>query len=110
MTDRTTENDVGEFVLARLAEDEERADAGELPYLDEAERRGRLRIMRADDGVGLLLAAGPLSAQEERVPVPFAEKAAFIRREVAQQHDDTMLELLASVYDAHPGWREEWRG
>ncbi len=37
--------ELGEFVLARLAEDERRLAEGELPYLDEAERRGRLRII-----------------------------------------------------------------
>jgi hypothetical protein len=32
--------DLSDFVLARLAEDEQRFDAEELPYFDEAERRG----------------------------------------------------------------------
>jgi hypothetical protein len=50
-----------------------------------------------------------VQATEDRVPVPFVEKAAFLRREIHHQHDDTMLGLVASVYDAHPDWREEWR-
>ncbi|MGB9279801.1 MAG: hypothetical protein WCB57_06900 [Pseudonocardiaceae bacterium] len=102
-------DDLSEFVLARLADDERRFEAGELPFLDEAERRGRLRIMRTDDHSGLLLVGGPVQAQEERVPVPFPEKVGFLRSEVESQHDVTSLGLLASVYDAHPEWREQWR-
>ena len=102
-------DDLSGFVLARLADDERRLEAGELPHIDEAERRGRLRIMRTDDHRGLLLVGGPVQAMEERVPVPFAEKAAFLRREIHHQHDETMLGLVASVYDAHPDWREQWR-
>jgi hypothetical protein len=102
-------DDLNDFVLDRLADDERRFEAGELPYIDEAERRGRLRIMRTDDHRGLLLVGGPVQATEDRVPVPFVEKAAFLRREIHHQHDDTMLGLVASVYDAHPDWREEWR-
>jgi hypothetical protein len=101
-----------EFVLARLAEDEERVRTGELPLLDEAERHGWLRIMhaRAADGQeGLVLAAGPLASIEERRPVPFAEKAEFLRREIRDRHDDASVKLIASVYEAHPQWREEWR-
>jgi len=97
------------FVLARLADDEQRFQAGELPHIDEAERRGRLRIMRTDDQRGLLLVAGPVEAREERAPVPFPEKAAFLRDEAHRRHDEAMLGLLASVYDAHPDWREDWR-
>jgi hypothetical protein len=102
-------DDLCGFVLARLADDEQRLRAGELPYLDEAERRGRLRIMRTDDKQGLLLVAGPIQTQEERVPVPFPEKAAFLRAEAGRQRDKAMLGLVASVYDAHPDWREDWR-
>jgi hypothetical protein len=60
-------SDIGElsnFVLARLDEDERRFQAGELPHIDEAERRGRIRIMRASDGRGLLLAGDPLQARK----------------------------------------------
>jgi hypothetical protein len=106
--DDTPAAKLDEFVLARLAEDEERVRAGELPQLDEAERRGRLRIMPADGG-GLLLAAGPVEAVEERRPVPFAEKAEFLRREIRDVHDDASVKLIASVYEAHPDWRDEWR-
>jgi hypothetical protein len=102
-------DDLSGFVLARLADDERRLEAGELPHIDEAERRGRLRIMRADDQQGLLLVAGPVQAREERVPVPFREKAAFLREEAHRQHDEATLGLVASVYDAHPDWREDWR-
>jgi hypothetical protein len=102
-------DDLNDFVLDRLADDERRFEAGELPYIDEAERHGRLRIMRTDDHRGLLLVGGPVQATEDRVPVPFVEKAAFLRREIHHQHDDAMLGLVASVYDAHPDWREEWR-
>jgi hypothetical protein len=98
-----------EFVLARLDEDEARVRDGELPALDEAERRGLLRIMRADDGDGLLLAGGPVEVMEDRQPVPFAEKAEFLRREIAGSHDDISVRLIASVYAAHPDWREDWR-
>jgi hypothetical protein len=102
-------DDLSDFVLARLADDERRLETGELPHLDEAERRGRLRIMRTDDQQGLLLIAGPVQAQEERVPVPFPERAEFLRAEAHCQHDKAMLGLVASVYDAHPDWREDWR-
>ena len=102
-------DDLSDFVLARLADDERRLETGELPHLDEAERRGRLRIMRTDDQQGLLLIAGPVQAPEERVPVPFPEKAAFLRAEAHRQHDKAMLGLVASAYDAHPDWREDWR-
>jgi hypothetical protein len=107
--DDTTTAKLDEFVLARLAEDEERFHAGELPQLDEAERRGRLRIMRADGGDGLLVAGGPVEAMEDRHPVPFAEKAEFLRREIRDSHDDVTVKLIASVYEAHPDWRDEWR-
>lgn len=102
-------DDLSGFVLARLADDERRLAAGELPHLDEAERRGRLRIMRTDDQQGLLLVGGPVQAREERVPIPFPEKAAFLRQEADRQHDEATLGLVASAYDAHPDWREEWR-
>ncbi|HEY3464780.1 MAG TPA: DUF6221 family protein [Amycolatopsis sp.] len=98
-----------EFVLARLAEDEDRVRAGELPLLDEAERRGHLRIMHAHGGDGLLLVGGPVEAMEERRPVPFAEKVEFLRREIRDSHDDTSVKLIASVYSAHPDWRDDWR-
>lgn len=107
--DDTPAVELDEFVLARLAEDEERFRAGELPLLDEAERRGRLRIMYADDGDGLLLAGGPVEAMEDRHPVPFAEKAEFLRREVRDAHDDASVKLVASVYEAHPDWHDGWR-
>ncbi len=96
-----------EFVLARLAEDEQRLAEGELPYLDEAERRGRLRITRTDDGRGLLLVPGQVP--QEPAPVPFSEKAEFIRREVNNQQDENALRLLASAYETHSAWLEEWR-
>ena len=96
-----------EFVLARLAEDEQRLAEGELPYLDEAERRGRLRIIRTDDGRGLLLVPGQVP--QESAPVPFSEKAEFIRREVNSQQDENVLRLLASAYETHSAWLEEWR-
>lgn len=100
---------LGDFVLARLAEDEDRCNDGILPQLDEAERLGRLRIMRASDGSGLLLSADPVEAQEERAPVPFPEKAAYIRQEIRDRRDETMLGLVASAYDRHPDWQERWR-
>lgn len=102
-------NDLSSFVLARLAEDERRFEAGELPLLDVAERRGRIRIMPSADGAGLLLAADPVEAREERAPVPFPEKVEYLRREAEGQADKDMLGLVASVYDAHPDWREQWR-
>lgn len=96
------------FVLARLADDEQRFDAGELPHLDEAERHGRIRIMYTDDGDGLLIAADPVEAREERVPVPFPDKVAFLRAEAKVMQDDDVLKLVASVYDTHPDFRREW--
>ncbi|HEX2133803.1 MAG TPA: hypothetical protein VHH15_19835 [Actinophytocola sp.] len=97
------------FVLDRLAEDESRFAAGELPLIDVAERRGRIRVMRTDDGAGLLIAADPVETPEERVPVPFPEKAELIRREAGAGADGDVLGLVAAVYDAHPDWHEEWR-
>ncbi|WP_026423885.1 hypothetical protein [Actinokineospora inagensis] len=91
------------FLLERLAEDERRVAAGGVPLLDEAERLGRLRILRSDDGSGLLLTPG---ASGE--PVPFAEKAPLLRAEIPVADEDT-LRLLATAYDAHHGWQEEWR-
>ena len=70
------------FVLERLEEDEKRLAEEKLPLLDEAEGRGRLRIIRSDDGSGLLLLPGPIQAAEERVPVPFPEKFGLLRTEV----------------------------
>ena len=99
--------ELGQFVLARLTEDEQRLAEGELPYLDEAERRGRLRIIRTDDGRGLLLVPGQVP--QEPVPVPFSERAEFIRREVKSQQDENALRLLASAYENHSAWLEEWR-
>jgi len=98
--------DLRRFVLDRLAEDEARAGRAELPLLDEAERRGRVRFLRADEG-GLLLVPGASDAQDE--PVPFAEKAALLREEIANGTDESTLRLVASAYDTHHGWQEEWR-
>jgi hypothetical protein len=106
--DLDTVEDLRRFLLERLDEDEQRADQGELPYLDEAERRGRLRIVRADEG-GLLLVPGPTEAQDEQAPVPFDEKVALLRDELADESDESTLRLLASAYDTHHGWQEEWR-
>lgn len=100
---------LSEFVTARLSEDERRFEAGEIPLVDEAERRGRIRVMRTDSGDGLLVVAGPVQAREERTPVPFPEKLALLRREAQARQDDQVLGLVASVYDAHPEWREHWR-
>lgn len=102
-------DDLTDFVLARLSEDERRFEDGVLPHLDDAERRGRIRIMRTDDGSGLLLAEGPLEAREERAPVPFPEKLAFLRRELGAQRDDDTARLLASVYAGHPDWQPHWQ-
>jgi hypothetical protein len=44
---------------------------------------------------------------QERVPVPFHEKAEFIRREVNDQHDENALRMLASAYETHSDWLEE---
>lgn len=100
---------VRQFVLDRLDEDVQRLDEEKLPLLDEAERRGRLRIIRSDDGSGLLLLPGPIQAAEERVPVPFPEKFTLLRTEVEQTRDEALLRLLAAAYDTHHGWQEEWR-
>jgi hypothetical protein len=97
------------FVLDRLDEDAQRLAEEKLPLLDEAEGRGRLRIMRSDDGSGLLLLPGPIQAPAERVPVPFQEKLALLRTEVEQTDDEALLRLLAAAYDTHHDWQEEWR-
>ncbi|WP_086661895.1 hypothetical protein [Lentzea kentuckyensis] len=95
------------FVLDRLDEDEERLADDKLPLLDEAEGDGRLRVVRSDDGQGLLLLPGPVQAAGERVP--FLEKAAALRSEVEQTGDESMLRLLAAAYDTHHAWQKEWR-
>jgi hypothetical protein len=97
------------FVLDRLDEDEQRLADEKLPQLDEAEGSGRLRIVRSDDGTGLLLLPGPVQAAEERVTVPFPEKAAALRTEIEQTGDEAMLRLLAGAYDTHHAWQKEWR-
>lgn len=97
------------FVLDRLDEDEQRLADDELPLLDEAEGDGRLRVVRSDDGEGLLLLPGPVQAAEERVPVPFGEKVAALRTEVEQTGDESVLRLLAAAYDTHHAWQKEWR-
>lgn len=107
MTDNAVE-ELRRFVLDRLAEDQQRADQGELPMLDEAERRGRLRILRADEG-GLLLVPGSTEVLDDQAPVPFEEKAAMLREELGTRADDSTLRLLANAYDNHHGWQEEWR-
>jgi len=95
------------FVLERLDEDELRLAEEKLPLLDEAEGKGRLRIIRSDDGSGLLLLPGPMQATQE--PVPFPEKFPLLRTEVEQTRDEALLRLLAAAYDTHHGWQEEWR-
>lgn len=102
-------NELANFVLARLADDERRYEAGELPLLDEAERHGRIRIMPSATGAGVLLSADPVQAREERAPVPFPEKVGHLRAEAEGLADKDMLGLIASVYDSHPDWREQWR-
>lgn len=97
------------YVLDRLNEDQQRLAEEKLPLLDEAEGRGRLRIIRSDDGTGLLLLPGPIQAPTERVPVPFPEKFALLRTEVEQTSDLALLRLLAAAYDTHHDWQEEWR-
>ncbi|ANZ40803.1 hypothetical protein BBK82_37280 [Lentzea guizhouensis] len=89
------------FVLDRLDEDERRLADEELPLLDDAERRGRFRVVRSDDGAGLLLVPGPVQPAEERVTVPFEEKVAVLRTEVEQNADEAALRLLASAYTEH---------
>jgi hypothetical protein len=101
-------SELRQFVLDGLTEDEQRVDRGELPLLDEAERRGRLRILRADEG-GLLLVPGTEELQDERTAIPFEEKAALLRDEVAASTDESTLRLLANAYDTRHGWQEEWR-
>jgi hypothetical protein len=103
----STVNELVAFVSARLDDDERRFAERELPFLDEAERRGRIRVLRTDDGVGLLVAADPVGTPSE--PVPFPEKAAFLRREAGDGRDEDVLRLVAAVYDTHPEWREDWR-
>ncbi len=107
--DDTSPVKLDEFVLERLSEDEERIRVRELPQLDEAERRGVLRIIYADDADGLLLIGGPVEAMEDRHPVPFAEKVEFLRREIRGDHDEASVRLIASVYRTHPDYRDEWR-
>jgi hypothetical protein len=97
------------FVLDRLDEDEQRLAHEKLPLLDEAETEGRLRVVRSDDGTGLLLVPGPVQAAEEQVTVPFLEKAAALRTEVGRTDDEAMLRLLAAAYDTHHAWQKEWR-
>ncbi len=51
----------------------------------------------------------PGQVPQEPAPVPFSERADFIRREVHNQQDDNALRLLASVYETHSAWLEKWR-
>ncbi|RZQ64567.1 hypothetical protein [Amycolatopsis suaedae] len=106
---QTGSGELRAFVLARIADDEQRFRNGELPALDEAERRGRIRVMRSSSGAGLLLVAGPVQVPEERIPVPFPEKAGLIREEAESFDDIALLKLVASVYAAHPDWQREWQ-
>ncbi len=106
---RVSDEDLRGFILDRLAEDEERLAREELPLLDEAERRGRLAILRSDDGRDLVLVPGEAQTQDERAPVPFEEKARWLRKVVEGSPDRSVLELLAGAYDPHHGWQEEWR-
>ncbi|SES21728.1 hypothetical protein SAMN05216188_126107 [Lentzea xinjiangensis] len=94
------------FVIDRLDEDERRLAAGELPLLDDAESKGKLRIARSDDGAGLLLLPGPTETEQDRVP--FGEKLALLRAEVGQTEDEATLRLLADAYRTHHDWQEEW--
>ncbi|GLY51426.1 hypothetical protein [Lentzea sp. NBRC 102530] len=102
-------DELRKFVLDRLDEDERRLADEELPLLDEAEGRGELRIVRSDDGKGLLLLPGPIQAPDERELVPFGEKVALLRGEVEKTTDEATLRLLAGAFDTHHGWQEEWR-
>jgi hypothetical protein len=102
------DTDLRQFLLDRLTDDEERAARQELPLLDDAERRGILRILRTDEG-GLLLVPGPADPVEAQEPVPFEEKAALLRDELAGGADESTLRLLAAAYDTHHQWQEEWR-
>lgn len=106
---RPSDEELRRFALDRLAEDEELLEQGHAPLLDEAERRGRLRILRSDDGRELLLVPGSAHAQDERVAVPFEEKARWLREEVERTDDRSILEMVAAAYDTHHGWQEEWR-
>ncbi|WP_447008163.1 hypothetical protein ACRAKI_17490 [Saccharothrix isguenensis] len=106
---RLSDDDLRRFVLDRLTEDEELLEQEQSPLLDEAERRGRLRILRSDDGRELLLVPGSAHAQDEQVAVPFEEKARWLRDEVERTEDRSVLEMIAAAYDTHHGWQEEWR-
>ncbi|MEJ2852130.1 MULTISPECIES: hypothetical protein [unclassified Saccharothrix] len=101
--------DLRKFVLDRLAEDERRLAEGGSSVLEDAEGRGRLRIVRADEGGGLLLLPGGESADHDHATVPFAEKAALLREELESGADDATLRLLAAAYDTQHSWQEEWR-
>ncbi|WP_018681182.1 DUF6221 family protein [Actinokineospora enzanensis] len=96
------------FLRARLDEDEYRASRGREPWLDQAERLGRLRVLRSDDGRGLVLADSPVVPLDGTGLVPFAEKAPMLRAEI-EVADEPTLRLLATAYDAHHAWLEEWR-
>ncbi|NUT46524.1 MAG: hypothetical protein HOV94_04255 [Saccharothrix sp.] len=106
---RLSDEELRRFVLDRLDEDERRLAGEELPLLDDAERRGRLHVLRTDDGRDLVLVPGDTQAIGGHAPVPFAEKARWLREEVAGTSDRSVLTLLASAYDTHHGWQEEWR-
>lgn len=102
-------NDLRDFVLEGLAEDERRAADGKTPLLEDAEQMGRLRVMRTDDGRGLLLAAGGTVPITDDPPVTFREKLEFLRAEVEAGADEPTLRMLAAAYDTRVGWQEEWR-
>ncbi|MFD1146159.1 hypothetical protein ACFQ3T_03380 [Saccharothrix hoggarensis] len=106
--DRLSDEDLRRFVLDRLTEDEERVAREESPLLDDAEGRGRLRVLRSDDGRELLLVPGTAHTRDDAV-VPFEEKARWLRTEVERTSDRWVLQLLAAAYDTHHRWQEEWR-
>lgn len=97
------------FVLDRLDEDEQRVAQGQPPLLDDAEGRERLRVLRSDDGRELLLVPGSTQTADDRSPVPFQERARWLRDEVGRTSDRSVLHLLANAYDTHHAWQEEWR-
>lgn len=41
--------------------------------------------------------------------MPFPEKADLLRTEVERTEDEAVLRLLATAFDTHHDWQEEWR-
>lgn len=98
-----------DFLLARLAEDEEVAQAAIGSDAEPASRASVWTSLRSGHpGVCDHGPRGSVEMQPARVLADVEAKRALIAWDAEQPVDRGVLNILAKPYANHPDWREEW--